>query len=36
MGSKKLFEKFQEGCLVHVHLLHLSGIKEAIMSHSLA
>ena len=31
MGWKKLFEKFQEGCLVHDHLLYLSEIKEAFM-----
>ena len=29
---KKLFEKFQEGCLVHDHLLYLSEMKEAFMS----
>ena len=27
MGWKKLFEKFQEGCLVHDNLLYLSEIK---------
>ena len=29
MGWKKLFEKFQEGCLMHDHLWYLSGMKEA-------
>ena len=28
MGWKKLFEKFQEGCLVHDHLWYLSGMKK--------
>ena len=28
MGWKKLFEKFQEGCLVHDHLLYLSEMKK--------
>ena len=32
MGWKKLFEKFQEGCLVHDHLWYLSGMKEAFPS----
>ena len=32
MGWKKLFENFQESCLVHDHLLDLSGMKEAFMS----
>ena len=32
MGWKKLFEKFQEGCLVHDHPLYLSEMKEAFMS----
>ena len=32
MGWKKMFEKFQEGCLVHDHLLYLSEMKEAFMS----
>ena len=36
MGSKKLFEKCQEDCLVHEHLLYLSGMKETIMSLFLA
>ena len=27
MGWKKLFVKFQEGCLVHDHRLYLSGMK---------
>ena len=36
MGWKKLFEKFQEGCLVHDHLLYLSGMKEAFPSLFLA
>ena len=36
MGWKKLFEKFQEGCLVHDHILYLSGMKEAYMSLFLA
>ena len=31
MGWKKLFEKIQEGCLVHDHLLYLSEMKEAFM-----
>ena len=31
MGWKKL-EKFQEGCLLHDHLLYLSEMKEAFMS----
>ena len=29
MGWKKLFEKFQEGCLVHDNLLYLSGMKNS-------
>ena len=33
MRWKKLFEKFQEGCLVHDHRLYLSGMKEAFLSH---
>ena len=33
MSWKKLFEKFQEGCLVHDHRLYLSGMKEAFLSH---
>ena len=36
MGWKKLFEKFQEGCLVHDHLLYVSEMKEAFMSIVLA
>ena len=36
MGWKKLFEKFQEGCLVHDHPLYLSEMKEAYMSIVLA
>ena len=32
MGWKKLFEKFQEGCLLHDHLLYVSGMKEAYLS----
>ena len=36
MGWKKLFEKFQEGCLLHDHLLYLSEMKEAFMSLFLA
>ena len=36
MGWKKLFEKFQEGRLVHDHLLYLSEMKEALMSLFLA
>ena len=28
----KKFEEFEEGCLVHDHLLYLSGMKEAFMS----
>ena len=32
MGWKELFEKFQEGCLVHDHLGYLRGIKEAFLS----
>ena len=32
MGWKKLFEKFQEGCLVNNHLWYLSGMKEALLS----
>ena len=32
VGWKKLFEKFQEDCLVHDHLLYLSGMKEAFLS----
>ena len=31
MSWKKL-EKFQEGCLLHDHLLYLSEMKEAFMS----
>ena len=31
MGWKKLFEKIQEGCLVHDNLLYLSEMKEAFM-----
>ena len=27
MGWKKLFEKFQEGCLAHDHLWYLSGMS---------
>ena len=26
--GQKLFEKFQEGCLVHDHLLYLSEMKK--------
>ena len=33
MSWKKLFEKFQEGCLVHDHRLYLIGMKEAFLSH---
>ena len=33
MSWKKLFEKFQKGCLVHDHHLYLSGMKEAFLSH---
>ena len=29
---KKLFENFQEGCLLHDHLWYLSGMKEAFQS----
>ena len=29
MGWKKLFEKFQEGCLVHDNLFYLSGMKNS-------
>ena len=36
MGWKKLFEKIQEGRLVHDHLLYLSEMKEAFMSLFLA
>ena len=36
MGWKKLFEKFQEGCLVHDNPLYLSKMKEAYMSIVLA
>ena len=36
MGWKKLFEKIQEGCLVHDHLLYLSGMKDAFLSLCLA
>ena len=36
VGWKKLFEKFQEDCLVHDHLLYLSGMKEAFISLFLA
>ena len=32
MGWKKLFEKFQEGCLVHANRLYLRGMKEAFLS----
>ena len=32
----RLFEKLQEGCLVHDHLLYLSGILEAFKSLFLA
>ena len=32
MGWKKLFEKFHKGCLLHDHLLYLSGMKEAYLS----
>ena len=32
VGWKKLFEKFQEGCLVHGHLMYLSRRKEAFLS----
>ena len=32
MCWKKLFEKFQEGCLLHDHLWYLSGMKEAFQS----
>ena len=35
MGGKFL-EKFQEGCLVHDHLLYLSELKEAFISLFLA
>ena len=31
MGWKKLFEKIQEGRLVHDHLLYLSEMEEAFM-----
>ena len=30
MGWKKLFEKFQEGCLVHDHLLYRSEFERSI------
>ena len=33
MSWKKLFEKFQEGCLVHDNRLYLSGMNEAFLSH---
>ena len=33
MSWKKLFEKFQEGCLVHDYRLYLSGMNEAFLSH---
>ena len=36
MGWKKLFEKFQEGCLLQDHLWYFSGIKEAFLSFLLA
>ena len=36
MGWKKLFKKFQEGCLVHDRLWYLSGMKEAFLSPCLA
>ena len=36
MGWKKLFEKFQEGCLLLDHLCYLSGIKEVFLSLFLA
>ena len=29
---KKLFKKFQEGCLVHANRLYLRGMKEAFLS----
>ena len=32
----EVFEKFQEGCLVHDHLLYLSEMKEAFISLFLA
>ena len=32
MSWKKLFEKFQEGCLVHANRLYLRGMKEAFES----
>ena len=36
MGWKKMFEKFQEGCLKHDHLLYLIEMKEALLSLFLA
>ena len=36
MGSKNVFEKCQEDCLVHEHHLYLSGMKEAFISLFLA
>ena len=36
MGWKKSLEKFQECCLVHDHILYLSGMKEAFLGLSLA
>ena len=27
-----LFEEFDEGCKVHGHLLHLSGMKETLLN----
>ena len=32
IGWKKLFEEFQEGCLVHYYLLYLSGMKDVFLS----
>ena len=32
VGWKKLFENFQEGCLVHDHLMYLSRRIEGFMS----
>ena len=29
MGLMMLFEEFQDGCLVHGHLLYISEMKEA-------
>ena len=32
--KKKLFEEFQDGCLVHGHLWYLNGMIAAMLAHN--